>query len=718
MKRRRNKQHKRPPEEGKADDHGGQAREQRPGSGPARPLVSDDAKYLEVLLAVVAVVAVLLRTMYLEADPPTDLSWSQALFTDGARAIDGARNKLMYGEWMADKVSPVLLFYPISNLIAYVIYRIGGMGLAQANLTGVLPGLGSLALVYYFMRRSAGRVAGLVALAVFTVPFMYVIYSRTPLLESLQILLLVGAFVLVLRGTSLGALIAGLLVGAAAFMVKLHALHFAAVALVFIYFASRGGREGFTRPYRSALFFLAGLGIAVIVWLAGVYSVDPAAVSKYFRSNIVLTQAAEYKGVSLIGVIGTRLRQFFHVGSGFDTFFQKAPVLSVLAVLGFLSAISGFGRGKRQARTWEMLAAIWFAVFVTALSFLSYRPLRYFVPLLPSMCLLATSFVMRLVKGEPLLAEDKPKWFTAAFFIWFMWVFIHVQHDIIFQVIKPNVGGAMTASQQALARYDMAIIQQMLVAGGAAAGMLLLLGRRLRAASWKFRRGTRKNIVIAALGALIVLNLAWFGDYSASRKYTIVETAESLERVTAAGVFIVGDCSTTLSLETDFRTLPSYGEVIRRDDREGFEQYAITHFLVRFPTLYEYLEKNYPDFTTTYVPVGRYRLCGRDATVIRYEQWPGFPESYVPSRFEDGMFRLSRGHVSNAFHEFEVHLEEHPDSYEAMMGMAICLSVMDRGEEARARLKEAIEIAPDGALEYHVYSNMLEALLSEGGARR
>jgi Tfp pilus assembly protein PilF len=84
----------------------------------------------------------------------------------------------------------------------------------------------------------------------------------------------------------------------------------------------------------------------------------------------------------------------------------------------------------------------------------------------------------------------------------------------------------------------------------------------------------------------------------------------------------------------------------------------------------------------------------------------------------DGMFRLSRGHVNNAYHEFETHLEEHNDSYEAMFGMAICLSVMDRADEARARLDEAIEIAPKGALEYHVYSDMLEALLGEGGSGR
>jgi 4-amino-4-deoxy-L-arabinose transferase-like glycosyltransferase len=713
LKRKKQKQHKK---------HAGPDGEGQPAPERAerrsKPLLGDEARYLEIVLAVVAFAAVLMRAIYLKADPPVDLSWSQALFTDGARAIDGARNRIMYGEWTADKVSPVLLYYPISNLLAYVIYRIGGIGLAQANLTGVLPALGTLALVWHFMRKWSGKVAALVALGVFTLPYVYVIYSRTPLLESLQIFLLVGAFVMLIRGRPAGFALAGLLVGAAGFMVKLHALHFAVVALAYLFFAARTREDSSTKPYRLGLFFVAGLAAAFVIWLAGVYSVDPAAVSRYFRSNILNTQTGEYTGGSIAGVIGTRIKQFFHVGSGMDMFFRKSPVLSILAAAGLISALSGFAPGNRSQRSWEMLAALWFAGLATALSLLSYRPLRYFIPLIPAMGFLATSVILRLINGEPLLHPNKPKWFFVALFIWLTWVFIHVQHDIIFKVIQPYLGGAMPASEQALARYDFSILQQLLVMGGASAAIMFLFGRNLREASWKFGRATRKNLVLAAVAALVLLNLGMFGDYCADRKYTIMTMAESLERVTSRGGFVVGDCATTLSLETDFRTLPSYGEVIRQGDKARFEQYPITHFLIRFPTLHEYLTDNYPAFPTTYVPVNRYSLCGRDATVIRFEQWPGYPKTYSPTRFEEGMFRLSRGHVNNALTEFEAFLESEPESYEAMFGSAVCLAVMDRQDEARAKLEAAIEIAPSGALEYHVYRDLLSTLLSGEAAGR
>jgi hypothetical protein len=696
---------------GGAGNHEGA--ETRPGT-----LAGDGRRYLDILLIVAAFAAVLLRLAYLRADPPVGLSWSQALFTDGARAIDAARSRILYGDWGTHTASPVLLFYPIPNLLAYLIYGVGGVGLAQANLTGVLPGLATVGLAYHFMLKSTGKVAALVALATFAVPYAYVMYTRTPLLESLQIFMLMAAFVLLLRGTVWGSVSAGMLVGAAALMVKLHALHFGAVALGFLILAGRVTGEDFPAPRRLGLFFVAGAGIALAVWLAAVYSIDPDAVTKYFESNVLTAQSADYEDMSLTGLAGTRLRALFHVGSGLDGFFRKLPVLSTLAVLGLISTLSGLTRSNRSLRPWELLAAVWFVLLIAALSVLSYRPLRYFIPLIPSMCLLAASVIIRLIRGEPLLHARKPRWFTAAFFIWLVWVLIHVQHDVIFHSFRPDPRGYVTSTQQALLKYDLAIVPQVLVIGGLAVGVLLLAGRRLKAAQWRFRRPVRKNLVLAAVGGLVLLNIAKFGDYCMNRKHTIIDMAESLERVTSGGVFLVGDCATTLSLEAGFRSLPTYGVLIQRGDYRALEQQPITHFLIRFPTLYEFLTSHYPGFEQETVPVGRYRLCGRDATVIRFEEWPGYPVSYAPSEFEDGMLRLSRGHVDTAAGLFRSFLEDHPDSYEAMLGLAVCLSVSGDIGAAWEMLDEAIEIAPAGALEYHVYRDILDALLNEGGTGR
>ena len=126
-------------------------------------LAGDTRRYW-ILTGLAIGVAVILRLVFLRADPPWDFTWSQALFTDGARAIDGARSKIVFGRWILDMRSPVVLFYPLVNLAAFAIFKVGGVGLAQANLVGVLPALASVVLLFAEMKREEGRAAALAAL--------------------------------------------------------------------------------------------------------------------------------------------------------------------------------------------------------------------------------------------------------------------------------------------------------------------------------------------------------------------------------------------------------------------------------------------------------------------------------------------------------------------------------------------------------------------------
>jgi hypothetical protein len=281
-------------------------------------------------------------------------------------------------------------------------------------------------------------------------------------------------------------------------------------------------------------------------------------------------------------------------------------------------------------------------------------------------------------------------------------VLIHVQHEVIFNEVRAHLGGEMTAAQQSLLSYDFAIIRQLFIVGGLTAAILLFAWPRLKVASWRFGRRVRRGLVIAAVCGLVLVNIAKFGGYCLKREYTIIDMAESLDRVTSDGVLLVGDCATTLSLEADVRSLPAYGELIRRGDYQTLEQQPITHFLIRFPTVLDYLEENFPGFENTLAPVGRYRLCGRDATVIRFGEWPGYPVTYVPTEFEDGMMHLSGGRADTAASLFQSFLADHLDSYEAMLGLAVCLSVSGNTSGAREVLDRAIAIAPAGALEYHL----------------
>jgi tetratricopeptide (TPR) repeat protein len=502
-------------------------------------------------------------------------------------------------------------------------------------------------------------------------------------------------------------------------MVKMHALHFAPVVVVFALLDRRP--EGGGRKAVQIGAFLAGLAVAVGAWLAMVYAVNPDIVSKYFRSNILIAQKGEYAGRSLGRILTDRIGAFVHIGSGRDGFFAEIPFLTVMAFLGLLAVVSGFSRGRDGAARWERLAAIWFVGLAAALSFLSYRPLRYFVLLMPPVMLLATAFLLRLLRGQNLLAARKPGWFAYAFAVWLAWVLIHFQQDIIYRSLSgggPLISGRLDAGRISLYNYQLGVWRHVLIWGGLAAGLTLVFKKRIGAAKVALgRRGFRIAAVLVLI-AFASLNSARFVGYAEGRRYSIMDAAESLKRVLSEGVFMVGDCSTTLALETGFRTLPAYGDLIRYREKAAFEQYPVTHFLLRFPTLFEYLRDNYPGSVEQMIPVRSFVLCGRYATVVRYPEWPGYARSgYVPSKYEIGMGELRQGRVEEAVGEFEEFLETRPDSYEALAALALCELQTGRLEEAQASIRKADQLTARDAFVLEVYGDVLAARGDQMGAR-
>lgn len=724
------------------------AGEDRPEGKPQPDCLSQESfKYYWVAAAVVIAAAVILRTAFLSADPPWNFTWSQALFTDGARAIDGARSKVVFGTWIPDMRSPVVLFYPLINLLAFMIFKVAGVGLFQANLAGVLPAVAAAVLVFIWMRRLDGSAAGLLSLIFIAFSYTHVIYSRVPMVESLLILILLAAFYFALKRTR-GLVISGFLVGLAAFMLKMHALHFVPVVLVYLLIRPRaesrwageaGGGEGVgqtaegQRPpdlgdsvsspgnWRLAAGFLGGLAAAVALWLALVYFVNPEVIAKYFRSNILIAQEGDYAGAGLGTVLWRRVEAFLHIGSGRDGFFAATPVMSVLAYLGLLSVISGLFGGRPGAKAWERLAAVWFVGLVAALSLLSYRPLRYMVLLTPSTALLATAFMLRLCRGKAIFSSPRSSGFVFAFGAWLVWVLVHAQHDVVFRILSGGaalMGRPSSPGMVSLYRFHLSTVQHLLIFGGAALAVCLIFRGRLLCGRPKPGRRWKGPVVVIVLAAFVLINAVSFSRYAAGRRYTILDTSRSLKQILSDGVFMVGDCSTTLSLETGFKSLPAYGDLIRYDEKEEFGKYPVTHFLLRFPTLYEYLDRNYPEFKNQMMAVASFMLCGREATVVRFHGWPGNAAvEYSPSLFERAMDQMRGGESVACGRLLESFLDDHPDSYTARSLLAFTRLQAGQAEEALAEVRRALELNSRDALSYEIHGDILNSLGRQAEAR-
>ena len=666
-----------------------------------------------LLVGLTLAAACFMRLAFLGADPPWDFTWSQDVFTDGARVVDGARNKILFGHWITDPRSPVILYYPISNLLAWVVFKAGGVGLVQANLTGVLPALASLVLMFTLMRKLEGNLGGLLGLITLGFSHVYVIFGRIAMVESLIILMLLGSFWLALGGRR-NLFLSGLLLGIASLMVKLHALHLAPVVLAFLVVDHGRDRDTGAKKAYLALSFIAGLAVAFGFWLVTIYAGHTAMMAKYFKSNVLLSQSNDYRNVTLYQAVIRRLSGLMHVGAGRDGYFVKVPELSIAAFLGLMGVVSRFSWRRTAAPRWELLSGIWFVGLVIALSLLGYRPLRYIMLFTPSVCLLAASLLLRLARGEPWLAPERPRWFPYVFGIWITWVMLHFQQDIVFQTMtggRSIVLEAMNDFQKGLYKYQFAIIQQLLIFGGAGFLITLFLRGKLREADTRLPIRQSRRLFIAAVMIIVVLNGLRFTGYVLDRKYSIVNTAASLRTILPDNVFLVGDCANTVALETKYRGLPAYGDLMRYNEKAEFERYPVTHFLLRYPALFNYLRDNYPGFTTSIKPIRLYGLCGREATLLRFEEWPGYPrDSYRPTIFEQATELFNEGMSDDAIQAFQGFLELHPRSYEGFWGLAV--GEMQRGdyEQAKTYIERSLELTKTDALSYEVYADVLQGL--------
>lgn len=664
-------------------------------------------------------VSVVLRTVFLHADPPWDFTWSQDLFTDGARVVDGARNKMLFGQWVTDPRSPAAVFYPLPSLIAWFIFRIAGVGLAEANVTGIVPALASLALVFYIARRLEGNLAGLLALVMLGFSYLHVVYSRVPMVESLLILAVLAAFWLAM-GDRRRLFLSGLIIGVASFMVKLHAIHFVPVVVVYLLLVPREEGAPSTGRAHLILIFLGGFFAAFGIWLAAVYGQHSEILNKYFSSNVLISQREDYQGLNLIQMLERRVAGVIHVGSGRDGYLVKTAEVFVLAWISLLGIASRFAPRRPTIKRWELLAAVWFVVLMAGLGVLAYRPLRYFALLTPSVSLLALSLLLRLERGEQVISSPRPRWFIYAFGFWLAWVIIHIQQEIVFQTMTGGrvvLVSDMNEFQKTLYRYQFMVFPQLAIFGGIATALTLFFHDKISQGVPMMSLKKSRRLLVAAVAVIVSLGFLRFTVYAADRKYSVVEAGKSLTRVFSKGVFLAGDCSALVSLETDFKTLPSYGDMIRHKENELMEQYPITHFILRFPTLFEYLSENYSDFEETAEPVRIFSLCGREATIVRYDAWPGYQRSgYLPTDFEIGVQLMHADDVSGARLMFQRFLEQHPDSYEALWGLGLCDFRDGEIETAKTVTERALELTDRDALSHEAYADILDVLGDSAGA--
>lgn len=336
----------------------------------ARPLVAA-LPLLPGMVLLVALVATVAN------DPTPGFTYSASPFTDEAYNVLNSRNLIVLGRWATDDWNRVLVSLPF--LLAHATtYAVIGVGIVQARLVSIFCAVLTATAIGVALSRELGRTAGVLAATALAGSTLFLYYGRLALLEPMVALWLTLALLLVLarpeRATAAG-IVAGL-AWALAIGTKPNAAFAVAGAVAGIGLASWPLRP----PIRRWLFAaVATVALAGVAWVLLAWLPNRVEISRVLQS----WPAESFPG---------SLREAYHRVHDFllssDGVLPDTWPLIVGSALSVAICVIRWRSLTRRRRVLFGGALGWLVVGAAVLLFVTYRPNRYFVPLLPAAAIL------------------------------------------------------------------------------------------------------------------------------------------------------------------------------------------------------------------------------------------------------------------------------------------------------------------------------------------
>lgn len=526
-----------------------------------------------------------LRLFDLTADPPADLDGSGGIYFDEGMLAQGARNKVLFGSFFQDDWND-LYISPLLSLLKLAVFEVIGVGLLQVRILAVAFGLGSLLLFYLILRRGAGRETALLGVTLLGCSHIYGMFNRIGLTETpVSFFMLLAGWLWQEAVLRFGAGVGGSSGNGHSTSRRVSMLSFAAGAVAFVAYTVKAfpyfipattlasilawwllpaekrslQRPGALRAVGAATgAFVAGIVLPLAVWYFAFYR----------RFAVPIEQAAAfYRSQQIPRSTGALLKDL--VGSPFFRYFTETPVLLVFSVLFIGLGIMLWFHRRERLLPLDLFFVCWFVAHFTMFAVLQYRPVRYYLPIVPPMIALAVRAMVLLGRRSGVRLPERIS--PPALVLLFPWLAVCIYYG--FPQLTALAGSWIGRTPPVPPPGRLVVT--------AVAGALALLV--LMAASAK-RLGGRTILVAprAAVMACIVLPAAlslsvdaWnWGQWAATRRHVIRDTSREFG-ATIPDAYIAGLGATTISLENRNRAIHAYGTFFNGNDT--FSRFPITH---------------------------------------------------------------------------------------------------------------------------------------------
>jgi 4-amino-4-deoxy-L-arabinose transferase-like glycosyltransferase len=527
-------------------------------------------------LALLLVIAALLRAQHIKADPPTllpQISGSAGIYFDEGIYCHNARNKILFGQWITDEWNPLVYNAPLT-MIYYLGFRMFGVSIVTVKAINILFGLLGIIIFHAGLRRYLESGQALALTILFAADFYWLMYNRLGLLENFSALCFLLGFYLFVRSEEKRwpVFFLGLTAAVAALSKYLFAYFLVSTLLAVAYRAWRRSDA------RSFFLFLAGCLAAGLPWFFGIYLPFRSTFSKI---------GAGWGMLSLPRSSGQAWSNLLH--NPLPRYLQLLPVAGLLLIIFGAWALLKIVRSRTPNRPngLDVFIFLWIVGAILSMGLLSYRPLRYYLPLLPAIYL-AVSLLLR--DRDWIRSESRLFWPLAI-----------IPAGLLFPFFKLLIVGPTSF-------LIFPLVLRLLVFLSLA-GIILFFA----APNTALKTAGATAVFVVILSCSLFLYVDQFYHKPSYR----LEAASRFMETLPAGSVIMGQEAPRLTLGTRFRAILAYENWF--NDRDPFRLYAPNYILVldRFGAAeIGWMRRKFPDVAAHFRRVRKFPVW--DTTVSLY----------------------------------------------------------------------------------------------------
>ena len=670
-----------------------------------------------LILAIIVALSFSLRTLYLNADPPLGLSWSQGPFTDPPQYTTFARYKISWGEWnLFGDNRLVMLLKSATTLVSFLFFKILGVGRWQLNFIPVLLSIISIFILYFILQKENKRVAFFATLFL-GVNYLLLMYNRCLFVENIAIFFIVLGLLFFVSSsdgsTSWGKekplllFLSGLVLPIPVLFAKIQSAFILPVVLLVLIISllRNPNLDNWRKRAVPLASFIAGIIATSAFWFFFVYLPAPSQVSGYLSAHSVGLYGKPHSLAS-IGSFFKAILSFGQVRGVYqDKFFlqttnlfSRMPVIFVLSILFVLSLIFRlFSEGPKGNKFFtnlfslsknKLLFLLWtLAAFITLFPW-NYRPLRYQLLLIFPLCVLAGFGLDEfLIKKNP---SKKGRVGLLFYPFSFLLITFGIFHLISFY-LKIN---------QSIGSYQSVLGISIFLSIFVNFGLYLILSRK-RKRKKVDAKGTNLRWVLVLILILSVLFFQGrqFLTWAKNPQYSLYKSSVDLGMILNQDAVISGPYCSALTIDNQLRNVMhmfTWAEV----DPLLFLKFPITHLAMERGANKKRALEDYPEVMKNARLVTTYWVRNMAVDIYRIKENTGNPgaESYRISDFEKAQLLIEEGKIDSAIATLNQFVSRHPQNFSGYKTLAEIYYDRKDFEKAALFLKKASGFDPTNFL--------------------